>query len=191
LGFNNDSSYLEWYSNGTESTGGVFTGTEYGTFKTGDVIASQVSATGSGNFNSLGVGTSASGSAGEIRATGEITAYYSDRRLKTNVNLIDGALNKVQSLNGITYTPNELAASFGYDITAKIVGLFADEVESVLPEAVRPAPFDQDENGNSISGENYKTIQYEKLVPLLVEAVKELSAEVAELKTIIKSAGLN
>jgi len=257
LGFDNDSSYLEWYSNGSESTGGAFTGTEYGTFKTGNVIASQVSATsngqgtnfkvgddafigdintvdtivvkgqqnntngyivfgnadttsklgrsgsgpltyagsfsasGSGDFNSVGVGTSASGTAGEIRATNEITAYYSDRRLKTNVKSIDRALSKVQSLNGITYTPNELAVSFGYDITSKIVGLFADEVEAVLPEAVRPAPFDQDRNGKSISGENYKTIQYEKLVPLLVEAVKELSAEVAELKTIIKSAGLN
>lgn len=257
LGFNNDTGYLEWFDDGEESPGGIFAGTAYGTFKTGTIISSQVSATsnglgnnfkvgddafigdinssntlvikgqqdagqgyivfgnadttsklgrngtgpltyvgsfsatGSGNFNSLGVGTNASGTIGEILATNEITAYYSDRRLKTNVKPIDGALTKVQSLNGITYTPNELAASFGYDITSKIVGLFADEVEAVLPEAVRPAPFDQDRNGKSISGENYKTIQYEKLVPLLIEAVKELSAEVAELKTIIKSAGLN
>ena len=131
---------------------------------------------------SLGVGTVASGTTGEIRATNEITAYYSDRRLKENVKVIDNAVTKVLSLNGITYTPNDLAASFGYDKSVKLVGLFADEVESVLPEATRPAPFDQDENGNSKSGENYKTIQYEKIVPLLIEAIKEQQREIEQLK---------
>jgi hypothetical protein len=141
---------------------------------------------------SLGVGTVASGTTGEIRATNEITAYYSDRRLKENVKVIDNAVTKVLSLNGITYTPNALAESFGYDRTTKLVGLFADEVEAILPEATRPAPFDVDENGNSKSGEDYKTIQYEKLVPLLIEAVKEqqgiidtLKAELASIKNLI------
>ena len=134
-------------------------------------------------FNSMGVGTAASGTAGEIRATNEITAYYSDRRLKENVQVIDNAVTKVLSLNGITYTPNDLAESFGYDKNVKLVGLFADEVEAVLPEATRPAPFDQDENGNSKSGENYKTIQYEKLVPLLIEAIKEQERTIQSLKS--------
>jgi hypothetical protein len=96
----------------------------------------------------------------------------------------------VLSLNGITYTPNELAESFGYDRTKKLVGFFADEVESVLPEAVRPAPFDQDEAGNSKTGNNFKTVQYEKVIPLLVEAIKEqqksienLQNELAQLKS--------
>jgi hypothetical protein len=119
------------------------------------------------------VGTVTDGVSGEIRATNEITAYYSDRRLKDNVRTIDNAIDKVLRLNGILYTPNTLAESFGYDINKKLVGLFADEVESVLPEAVRPAPFDQDLDGNSISGENYRTVQYEKIVPLLIEAIKE------------------
>jgi hypothetical protein len=117
--------------------------------------------------------------------TGEVTAYYSDRRLKENVKIIDNALTKVLSLNGITYTPNEIAASFGYDRNIKLVGLFADEVEVVLPEATRPAPFDQDENGGSKSGENYKTIQYEKLVPLLVEAIKEQQQQIAQLQQLV------
>jgi hypothetical protein len=141
---------------------------------------------------SLGVGTSGSGTLGEIRATNEITAYYSDRRLKENVEIIDNALVKVLSLNGITYTPNELAESFGYDRTKKLVGVFADEIEAVLPEAVRPAPFDTDEGGNSKSGENYRTVQYEKIVPLLIEAIKEqqksienLQNELAQLKSQI------
>jgi hypothetical protein len=131
---------------------------------------------------SLGVGTPGSGTTGEIRATNEITAYYSDRRLKENVKVIDRAVSKVQSLHGITYTPNELAESFGYLRTTKLVGLFADEVEAVLPEATRPAPFDVDETGASKSGENYKTIQYEKLVPLLVEAIKEQQLAIDLLK---------
>jgi len=127
-----------------------------------------------GYFTSaLSVGTSTTSTTGSIVATGEITAYFSDRRLKENVKPIDNAVTKVLSLNGITYTSNELAASFGYDQKTKLVGLFADEVEAVLPEATRLAPFDLGENGDSKSGENYKTIQYEKLVPLLVEAIKE------------------
>jgi len=134
-------------------------------------------------FGSFGVGTAASGTTGEIRATNEITAYYSDRRLKENVSNINNSLKKLLQLNGITYTPNDLAVSFGYDKNKKLVGLFADEVEAVLPEAVRSAPFDTDKDGNSISGENYKTVQYEKLVPLLIEAIKEQQQQINELKS--------
>lgn len=127
-----------------------------------------------------------------ITAGGEITAYYSDRRLKTNVAPIQNALGKVLKLNGITYNPNEVAGKYGYDTNVNIVGLFADEVEAVLPEAVKPAPFDTDEEGNSKSGENYKTVQYEKLVPLLVEAMKDqqkiidgLQTKITELEKLI------
>ena len=76
-------------------------------------------------------------------------------------------------------------SSFGYDKTTKLVGLFADEVEAILPEATRPAPFDLDENGNSKTGENYRTIQYEKLVPLLIEAIKEQQQQIAQLSEIV------
>jgi hypothetical protein len=122
---------------------------------------------------SLGLGTNASGTQGEIRATNEITAYYSDRRLKTNVQPIENAVDKVKKLTGITYTGNEIAGENGYDISKRQAGVFADEVENVLPEIVRPAPFDIDDDGDSKSGEYYKTVQYEKLVPLLIEAIKE------------------
>jgi hypothetical protein len=127
---------------------------------------------------------------GYITAAGDITAFYSDRRLKTNVTAIPNALNKVMALNGILYTPNELAESFGFKSGENIVGLFADELEAVLPEAVKAAPFDTDENGVSKSGENYKTIQYEKVVPLLVEAIKEQQATIerqqAQIDLLIK-----
>jgi hypothetical protein len=128
-----------------------------------------------------------------ITAVGDITAFYSDRRLKTNVATIPNALTKVMSLNGILYTPNALAESFGFKAGENIVGLFADELEAVLPEAVKPAPFDTDENGASKSGENYKTIQYEKVVPLLVEAIKEQQATIerqqAQIDMLISKLG--
>jgi hypothetical protein len=131
---------------------------------------------------SISAGTASAGADGEIRASNEITAYFSDRRLKENVQIINNAVVKVLSLTGITYTPNDLAESFGYDKNKKIAGLFADEVDAVLPEAVRPAPFDDDGSGGSKSGEYYQTIQYEKIVPLLVEAIKELKQEIEILK---------
>ena len=62
------------------------------------------------------------------------------------------------------------------------VGVSAQEVQKVLPEAVKLAPFDKNDYGESISGENYLTVQYEKLVPLLIEAIKEQQTQVEELK---------
>ena len=135
-------------------------------------------------FGSLGIGTAASGTAGEIRATNQITSYYSDERLKQNIEIIPNALEKVISLRGVTYQPNSIAESFGYK-KENMVGVLAQDVEKVLPEAVKPAPFDimMFENTEiSRSGENYQTVQYEKLVPLLIEAIKELNKEVQQLK---------
>lgn len=132
-------------------------------------------------FNSIGVGTSAPNATGEIRALKEIVAFYSDGRLKENVKLIEDPINKVLALNGVTYTSNSLAESFGYEKKADI-GVIAQDVKKVVPEAVRLAPFDIDENGESKSGENYLTVQYEKLVPLLIEAIKELHKEIKMLK---------
>jgi trimeric autotransporter adhesin len=142
-------------------------------------------ATGSNlQFNSLGIGTASSGTPGEIRATNQITSYYSDERLKENIELISNALDKVMSLRGVTYQPNSIAESLGYKKQNE-VGVLAQDVERVLPEAVKPAPFDIMLFENievSRSGENYKTVQYEKLVPLLIEAIKELNKEVQQLK---------
>lgn len=139
-------------------------------------------------FASLGIGVNASGTVGEIRASNQITSHYSDERLKENIEIIPNALDKVMQLRGITYSANKLAESFGYTNKEKQVGVLAGDVERVLAEAVKPAPFDiiQLNEGVEISrsGENYKTVQYEKLVPLLIEAIKDLNKQIKELKGV-------
>jgi hypothetical protein len=162
----------------------VVTQTETGNTATTHLIANTVSVSGNATIStSLAVGnTTPSSTIGEIRATNAITAFYSDRRLKTNIKKIDQALHKVKQLSGVVYTQNELAQTFGYNDYSQQVGVFAQDVQQVQPEAVKPAPFDIDENGQSKSGENYLTVQYEKLVPLLVEAIKELSDELDKIK---------
>jgi hypothetical protein len=119
---------------------------------------------------------------GAIYATGNITAFFSDKRLKTVSGKIENALDKVGKLSGVYYTFNDTAKSFGYDSDEEQVGVIAQEVEAVLPQIVKAAPFDLDENNNSKSGENYKTVQYDKLVPLLIEAINELQAKVKALE---------
>lgn len=131
--------------------------------------------------NSVGVGTAASGTAGEIRATNQITAFYSDKRLKTEVEQIKNALDKIEQLTGVIYTQNELAEQFGYNNYEEQVGLYAQDVKKVQPQAVKPAPFDIAEDGSSKSGENYMTVQYDRLIPLIVEAIKELKERVDKL----------
>jgi hypothetical protein len=122
-------------------------------------------------ISSLGVGVAPSGTAGEIRATNDIIAYYSDDRLKTRLGNIEHALDKVKSLAGFHYHANELAQSLGYEPKPE-VGVSAQEVQRVFPEIVVPAPID----------ENYLTVKYEKLIPLLIEAIKELSEELDDVK---------
>lgn len=129
-------------------------------------------------ITSLGIGTAASGTAGEIRAANAITSYYSDERLKTKVSDIENALDKVMQLSGFLYVENEKAKELGFNNTKTQLALSAQDVQRVLPEAVQPAPFDTNPDGTSISGENYLTVQYEKIVPLLVEAIKELKNQI-------------
>ena len=117
--------------------------------------------------NSLGVGTSASGTAGEIRATNNITAYYSDDRLKTKLGPIKDALGIIRQLSGFYYEANEIAQALGYDVKREI-GVSAQEVDRVLPEITAPAPIDP----------QYLTVRYEKLIPVLIEAIKQLEDKV-------------
>ena len=115
---------------------------------------------------------------GNSVATGDVVTNYSDERLKTNLNPIESALEKVNSLRGFDYDNVGANLEIGFEPTRKSdVGLSAQELQKVLPHAVCTAPFDMDGEGGSKSGENYLTIRYERVVPLLVEAIKELSAK--------------
>jgi len=148
-------------------------------------ISANTTVTGSFQANSIGVGTTANATIGQITATNSITAFYSDKRLKDNFVPITEPLNRVQKLTGLFYTQSELAEKYGYHDYSRQVGVIAQDVEAVLPEAVKIAPFDMDGMGGSRTGERYLTIQYEKLTPLLVEAVKELQAKVNNLENEI------
>ena len=121
-------------------------------------------------------------SSGALYSYNAITAFYSDDRLKNRIGNIESALDKVGQLNGFLYVQNDLAESFGYNEKNTQVGVSAQEVQKVQPEAVKLAAFDVADDGTSKSGENYLTVQYDKLVPLLIEAIKELKSEIDELK---------
>ena len=121
--------------------------------------------------------------AGTIASSGNIVAYYSDERLKENVQPIRGALAALMKINGVRYNANELAATFGYDRNKRELGLLVGEVESYFPELASLAPFDMGASETeSLSGEHYKTLDYARMVPVLVEAIKELAQEVRQLK---------
>jgi len=115
------------------------------------------------NGGNVGIGEDNPGSKldvnGNILASGDVTAS-SDRRLKTDIKRIEGALNKVRTLGGYTFTKNDNPST----------GLIAQEVLEVLPEAVHGTE------------ETYYSIAYGNMVGILIEAIKELSDEVKELK---------
>ncbi len=97
--------------------------------------------------------------AGNLTALGNVTAY-SDKRLKTDIKTIDNAVDIVNNLRGVTYTRK--------DTNEKGIGVIAQEIEDVLPQVVQ-------------DGE-YKSVAYGNIVGVLIEAVKELKAEIEELK---------
>ena len=115
---------------------------------------------------------------GLIRATNDVIAFYSsDRRLKTNILNIPNALEKVSMLNGVTFEWLEFDENKNKEIHANEgtdVGVIAQDVEAVFPDLV-----DTRESG-------YKAVKYDKLVAVLIEAVKELNEKVNTLENKLK-----
>jgi hypothetical protein len=129
-----------------------------------------------GNF---GIGTDrpsyALETSGDMKATGEVEAFLSsDRRLKTGLDPLGSALDKVGQLTGYSFGWCEDGAVQPHKRGETDVGLIAQEVEDVLPEAVKTF-----KDGHS---EGYKSVSYDKLVPLLVEAIKDLRSQVNKLQ---------
>ena len=125
-------------------------------------------------FNKLGVGGDSDATyelkvTGDIGATGDIVAFVSsDERLKDNIKPIEGALHKVSQISGNTFDWNEEKQDI---YKGKDYGVIAQEIKEVMPELV-----DTRDNG-------YLAVKYDKIVPLLIESIKELKKEIEELKS--------
>jgi len=128
-------------------------------------------------FNSVGVGAPAAGATGDFRATGDVTAFFSsDRNLKENITPIENAIDKIMYIQGVEFDwvqsyIDERGGEDNYFVRKHDVGVIAQDIEKVLPEAVVTR-----ENG-------IKAVRYDKLVPLLIEAVKHLKNEIDQLKS--------
>ena len=118
--------------------------------------------------DNIGVGTAAPGITGLIRATNDVVAFYSsDERLKDNIVQISDPIEKVKQIKGVEFDWNDKQEVYeGHD-----VGVLAQDIEKVLPELVTTR-----DNG-------YKAVKYEKIIALLIEAVKDQQSQIDELKS--------
>jgi len=137
------------------------------------------------NFGNVGIGTDNPTSYkltvnGSIGASGDISASYSDERLKQVTEPIKDVLPILSKIKVFRYNCNDIAEKYGYDKNKKELGLSAQEIQKYYPELVCLAPFDSIYDPNtrqtiSKSGEDYLTLNYERLVPVLLQAIKELN----------------
>ena len=124
---------------------------------------------------------------GSIGASGDITASYSDERLKNITEYINDVLPILSKINVFRYNCNDIGEKYGYDKSKNELGLSAQEIQKYYPELVSLAPFDtvydpEKQKIISKSGEEYLTLNYERLVPVLLQGIKELKQEINELK---------
>ena len=111
---------------------------------------------------------------GDMYAAGNVVAYSSDERLKENITTIPNALDMLKELRGVYFDWRDFVDDLGFNpIDRHDIGVIAQEVEKVIPQAIKPAPFDALGDGGSISGQHYKTVQLEKIIPVLIQSVKE------------------
>jgi hypothetical protein len=144
-----------WFGGTLLQAGGYYAGSNGGT------TTSRVAIIG-GTYNGANVIT-LDGSTGDITAAGNVTAY-SDIRIKANIETIPSALDKLDQIRGVTYTRTDLD-----DKERRYAGVIAQEIEAVLPEAVRDLG-------------NVKAVDYNATIALLIQAVKELRDEVEALR---------
>jgi hypothetical protein len=149
------------YANGgTDGVFGIINTTNSGTIT---LVAKNSSGTTNSTF---GVTYSSAQVNGTLNVTGDITAFYtSDQRLKENIVPIADPLEKVLAISGNTFDWVQGSGKEGSD-----VGVIAQEILEVLPEAVTTR-----ETG-------YLAVRYEKIIPLLIEAIKDLKEEINQLK---------
>jgi len=142
----------------------------------GIVNAALFNTTGNVQFNAIGVNTTVPAVNGQIRATDNVIAYYSsDEQLKTNITLIQHPLDKLNAIDGVEFdwTTDYIdtnGGEDGYFIRKHDIGVIAQQLNKILPEVV----------GRKADG--YLGVKYERIVPLLIEAIKELHGQVKELQ---------
>ena len=127
-------------------------------------------------FARIGVNVAPSGTAGTIIATNDIVAFTSsDERLKDNVTLLSDPIDKISQIKGVNFVWNDES----YDhLAGHDIGVLAQDVEKVLPEVV------------ATRDDGYKAVRYEKMVPLLIEAIKDQQQQITDLKSRLDEAGL-
>ena len=108
---------------------------------------------------------------GDFHADGDViaesTTIASDEKLKENINLIDNPIEKIKQIRGVTFDWKRDGK--------KSAGVIAQDIEKILPEAVKEVQGLKDD-------ESYKTVNYNSLISILIESVKELTARVEELE---------
>ena len=170
--------------NTTSPRGGNVKLTVNGVLRAGDNTNEVFSGAGSGAFLIDYPGVSGGrfnlDNNGALTIRGALTQNASDERLKNNIKTIPNALQKILTLRGVTFHWDTEIYESGRTTD---IGVIAQDVQAILPDAVALAPFDRDiSTGKSLSGKNYLTVYYEKLIPLLIESVKDLKAELDTLK---------
>ena len=118
---------------------------------------------------------------------GSITQNASDIRLKTNIKIIDNPIEKIKKIRGTTFDwVDDITSEYGFTPAAKHeTGVIAQEIQEVVPDAVVTAPFNGGYTQKSGKDHNFLTVKPEKIIPLCIEAIKELSTEIENLKAEI------
>ena len=114
---------------------------------------------------------------GQLQAENDVVAFASDKRLKENIIEIPNPIEKIKQLRGVYYDWKKNVKEKGFNPNRKIneIGMVAQEVEKVIPQAIEPAPFNND----------YKTIKYDRFIPLLIECIKDQQNQIDKLKSLI------
>ena len=129
-----------------------------------------------------------------VNATGDVVGYYSDERMKKDFVPVTGAIDKMWKVSPYYYVQNEVAERLGYEHNeARQIGFIAQQMERIFPEVVKDAAINHLASTNEEvrkmieEGGKIKTIKYERLVPVLWNAILELDEEVKKLKDELRN----
>ena len=182
----NDATYGSWRSRGSRNGWG---GIEFS-----DASTTLMMNTDTYGFHYNGVGWRMYSNAGSLYAPGDIVAYWSDRRLKENLRPIGSEASEILSkLTAYRFNWNDGVEEFNIDVKPgkEEIGLIAQEVQAILPDAVtvNKSGSKLNSDGNEV-GNEYLTIRWNKITPLLVQALNDTTRELNELKKLLKDKGI-